>query len=196
MPTPGLSIEEVFKRVRISVRNATAGKQTPWESSSLIGDFYFRGSALDKNQSTAIMPKVQPQSTPEPASLRKESNFFTFDLYKCRASGASVICDFTVTNNDKDRVLQISASYLFDDFGTQYQSVRTQIASAEGSSPRVFLVSGVPTKGRITFGKISLDATKITLLTLRCFVPVNQGPILDLRGDRFVIEYRNISLRE
>ncbi len=44
MLVPGLSIEEVFKRVRISVRNSTAGKQTPWESSSLTGDFYFRRS--------------------------------------------------------------------------------------------------------------------------------------------------------
>lgn len=42
MLMPGLSIEEVFKRVRISVRNSTAGKQTPWEASSLTGDFYFR----------------------------------------------------------------------------------------------------------------------------------------------------------
>ncbi|MGI9066627.1 MAG: caspase family protein [Pyrinomonadaceae bacterium] len=42
MLMPDLSIEEVFKRVRISVRNSTAGKQTPWEASSLTGDFYFR----------------------------------------------------------------------------------------------------------------------------------------------------------
>ena len=39
--TPGLSIEEVFKRVRISVQRLTSGRQTPWESSSLTGDFYF-----------------------------------------------------------------------------------------------------------------------------------------------------------
>lgn len=39
----GLSIEEIFKQVRISVRDATAGKQTPWESSSLTGNFYFTG---------------------------------------------------------------------------------------------------------------------------------------------------------
>lgn len=43
MRTPGLGIEEVFKQVRISVRAATAEKQTPWESSSLTGEFYFAG---------------------------------------------------------------------------------------------------------------------------------------------------------
>lgn len=41
MRYPGLSIEEVFKRVRVSVLGLTQGKQTPWESSSLIGEFYF-----------------------------------------------------------------------------------------------------------------------------------------------------------
>ena len=43
--TPGLGIEDVFKRVRIAVRNLTQGKQTPWESSSLIGDFYFNNNS-------------------------------------------------------------------------------------------------------------------------------------------------------
>jgi hypothetical protein len=46
--TPGLGIEEAFKRVRISVRNLTRGRQTPWESSSLIGDFYFVNASVEK----------------------------------------------------------------------------------------------------------------------------------------------------
>ena len=38
---PGLKIEEIMKRVRIDVNKASLGKQAPWESSSLMGDFYF-----------------------------------------------------------------------------------------------------------------------------------------------------------
>ena len=44
MLTPGLKIEDVFKRVRIGVKNRTARKpapQIPWENSSMMGDFYF-----------------------------------------------------------------------------------------------------------------------------------------------------------
>jgi hypothetical protein len=44
MLTPGLKIEDVFKRVRIGVKNRTSRKpspQIPWENSSLMGDFYF-----------------------------------------------------------------------------------------------------------------------------------------------------------
>jgi hypothetical protein len=41
MRLPGASIEKVFKQVRIGVQDKTQGKQVPWESSSLVGDFYF-----------------------------------------------------------------------------------------------------------------------------------------------------------
>jgi uncharacterized caspase-like protein len=39
----GLSVEELFKRVRIGVWEETKGRQIPWESSSLVDDFYFAG---------------------------------------------------------------------------------------------------------------------------------------------------------
>jgi len=38
---PGLRIEDVFKRVRSEIRVKTQGRQIPWESSALEGDFYF-----------------------------------------------------------------------------------------------------------------------------------------------------------
>ncbi|MBL8704045.1 MAG: caspase family protein [Rhodospirillales bacterium] len=39
--TPGVAVEEVFKRVRIDVSRDTNADQTPWESSSLVGSFMF-----------------------------------------------------------------------------------------------------------------------------------------------------------
>jgi hypothetical protein len=41
LPLPGLRLEDVFKRVRVAVDRQTGGAQLPWESSSLVGDFYF-----------------------------------------------------------------------------------------------------------------------------------------------------------
>src|SRR5215470_13695194 len=34
-------VEQVFKHVRVGVMSATAGKQVPWEASSLVGDDFF-----------------------------------------------------------------------------------------------------------------------------------------------------------
>ena len=39
---PGQKAEDLFKRVRVRVTQATGDQQVPWESSSLKGDFYFR----------------------------------------------------------------------------------------------------------------------------------------------------------
>lgn len=41
MDVPGIKIEDVFKRVRSNVVRKSHDAQTPWESSSLTGDFYF-----------------------------------------------------------------------------------------------------------------------------------------------------------
>jgi hypothetical protein len=41
---PGLPVEEVFKRVRFGVLADTGKLQVPWENTSLVRDFYFKGA--------------------------------------------------------------------------------------------------------------------------------------------------------
>jgi hypothetical protein len=45
---PAARIEDVFKRVRLNVRQASQGRQIPWESTSLEDDFYFRPGGAAK----------------------------------------------------------------------------------------------------------------------------------------------------
>jgi hypothetical protein len=56
--TPGLPIEQMHKQVRIAVTAASNGDQVPWESSSIMGDFYFAGnnSAPGTVQTVAATP--------------------------------------------------------------------------------------------------------------------------------------------
>ncbi len=42
MQTPNKPIEQVFKEVRRAVQAETKNQQTPWENTSLSGDFYFK----------------------------------------------------------------------------------------------------------------------------------------------------------
>ena len=54
---PGLKVEDVFKRVRARVEEETgrkARKQTPWEHSSLKGDFYFVPPEVDDDDSGKV----------------------------------------------------------------------------------------------------------------------------------------------
>jgi hypothetical protein len=55
--TPGLKLEEVIKRTRADVVQASGDKQLPWDSSSLTGDFFFV-------QTTAAMTPSIVQPTP------------------------------------------------------------------------------------------------------------------------------------
>jgi len=48
--TQGITIEEVFKRVRIGVMGETGKKQVPWESSSISGYFYLAGGTPSAGQ--------------------------------------------------------------------------------------------------------------------------------------------------
>lgn len=43
---PNLTVEQVFKNVRENVLKQTNNKQLPWDSSSLVGDFYFSGQGI------------------------------------------------------------------------------------------------------------------------------------------------------
>ncbi len=44
--TQGLPIEQMFKEVRVAVLDATGEQQTPWDTSSLTGDFSFCAGGL------------------------------------------------------------------------------------------------------------------------------------------------------
>ena len=69
--TPGLPVEQVFKRVRLEVNTATKGEQTPWDSSSLTRDFYFIppvNGTPDKKEALELGAVKRPtiQSEPSP----------------------------------------------------------------------------------------------------------------------------------
>ena len=82
MSIPGLSIEEVFKNVRIGVTQETNELQVPWEESSLIGDFYFLQNSdakVDKK-----LPESSSVATEQVASKEQNSTFST-ESYRATA---------------------------------------------------------------------------------------------------------------
>src|SRR5215213_9642289 len=62
---PGLPIEEVFKRVRVQVKQKSNGVQIPWDASSLEGSFFFvpgaGGAATPPSVAGATQPPVYTQ---------------------------------------------------------------------------------------------------------------------------------------
>ncbi len=66
MQQPGLKVEDVFKNVRVQVLNKSHGQQTPWESSSLVGDFYFHSPGHAGIQSASYATAGNPTNNAIP----------------------------------------------------------------------------------------------------------------------------------
>ncbi len=88
MEVEGLRVEDVFKQVRSAVREMTQGRQVPWESSSLEGDFYFRTPA------PVAAPAFAPERTAGVApaqSSRGESAARTLKTWKEPVTGMDFV---------------------------------------------------------------------------------------------------------
>ncbi|MFO1109804.1 MAG: caspase family protein [Bradyrhizobium sp.] len=73
---PNLPIEQLFKRVRLEVNSTTAGRQIPWESSSLTSDFYFFGdTAVAATRAPARGPVVAAASNLPSRSVQQAYDF-------------------------------------------------------------------------------------------------------------------------
>jgi formylglycine-generating enzyme required for sulfatase activity len=103
-----LNIEQVFKQVRIAVRSKTQGKQIPWESSSLEGDFYFSASvpkpdAIKSNTSPAFDPASIELSFWE--SIKNSGDADDFKAYLEKYPGGA----FVALARNKIRSLETSS---------------------------------------------------------------------------------------
>ena len=91
MRTPGVPIETVFKRVRLTLDRETGGKQVPWESSSLKGDFYFvpSGEQVESPPAAvverpALAPAQQDYAMARPPvsranEIKRDGRFIAYD---------------------------------------------------------------------------------------------------------------------
>jgi hypothetical protein len=75
MQKTGLKVEDVFKNTRAEVLDRSNGKQTPWESSSLVGDFYFHQVPGDSQSETSLAvsspAKAERYQTVQQKNLRE-----------------------------------------------------------------------------------------------------------------------------
>ena len=85
MQTPGLGIFEMFMKVRKSVRQKSGGRQVPWESTSLEGNFYFNPERAEDGGHGGTMvadsggagvetPHQSPDQSPVQAAPRPEAS--------------------------------------------------------------------------------------------------------------------------
>ena len=72
MGVPGLTVEELLKRVRASLKHLTNGEQVPWESSSLVGDFYLNNAGNVNPARPNIVGGASNLSTIDAVAVERE----------------------------------------------------------------------------------------------------------------------------
>jgi len=138
-------------------------------------------------------PEEPLPEKPSVALPKVEANNFTFEAKGCKMSGTSLTCEVLITNNGQDRELDIhgrsySKSRMFDDFGNQYITSQVQLANKVGDRHigNLLLVSGIPTKAKLSFEKVSPQTSRVVLLDIGCWSS-------DTRKN-FKVQLRNIPL--
>ena len=122
---PDMKIEEVFKNVRAKVVQESGGRQTPWESSSLIGDFYFFPehvqqinpaiSVVSESKESAIQSNEEMPGYSE-SSARWKAEGSTYWIY---VNGLNISKETSSKTEGKDLIVfqkTTGVSYLLHDF--------------------------------------------------------------------------------
>ncbi len=126
------------------------------------------------------------QREPAKAVMKVVANNFSFELQQCKMSGNTINFHFLITNNDRDRNLEMSGSRIIDDLGNEASTERLLLGNA---SPWIFgsvsnvLVSGIPMKANVIFEDISFQPNYIALLEILCY-----------SDNDFKVQFRNIPI--
>jgi hypothetical protein len=105
--SPGLPIEEVFKRVRVQVKQKSSGVQIPWDASSLEGAFYFVDGMPT---ATSVAAPPSPITTQPPASIQPTTQPVST---LTRSSGISLdLIESNFKSNLMDEVIKDGENFL------------------------------------------------------------------------------------
>jgi uncharacterized protein YgiM (DUF1202 family) len=143
---PGLSIADVFQEVRTKVLASTGNQQTPWDSSSLTGRFYFK--APDATQTASVTPPPAAASAEEEALKNEKAHW-----------------DSVKDSNDPEEIKLYLAKYPNGYFVDLAKAKHDELNGAAKAA------SAEPTAGAATNGRESLQPSQPSALGIIAMSP-------------------------
>lgn len=147
----GLTIHQIMNRVRNGVRSSTNGKQIPWESSALTGDFYFNSTTLIVEDKTETLFWQVVKQENNPPFYQKYLNRYPQGLYKLQAQTAIQ----QLLGADISRELVEKADYLYFDkedekaaFHLYQQAANQRSTSAMASLAEMWAIGAATDVGK------------------------------------------------
>lgn len=142
--TPGLEVEDVFKRTRVAVKRRSGGYQVPWEESSIEGDFVLAGGPP-----SASAPPPEPLPLPEPVAPPRAAG-------DARVRGALDSLSYKYTVNDRGN---FQLTFGFKDGRSQSVFVYSGVEKFGGREIREVTSTAYRVKGALP-----LDSSEALLL--------------------------------
>jgi TolB-like protein len=188
------TVTDLGKTLRVNARliDTMSGEIFAVASAEIVkDDAVIKLIGGDTNQSTTNN-QSQEASSAKPPTQKIDAQFFTFELKQCRISGSAVICDFVITNNDRDRQfgILIDGTGLIDDANNTVMVKAlddVSLANTKGSfisgKAETMMVAGVATPARVIIREVSPQARKLSILGLHCDA-----------GGEFRVRFRNVPL--
>ena len=187
---PNLRVEEMFKNVRRSVLKKTRNRQTPWESTSLTGNFSFIKNGREADIETTVVAETLLESTTvsEPSEsipssdppvsqrmlLAQSIDDIELQLQTCKPQGDGLRCEFLVKDQAQNRQICIYGIYggskvsnVVNSRGMRYSGKSVRFGTAEGRSSNPIcqkLSQGIGVKAFITFEDVPKQTEPFSLV--------------------------------
>jgi hypothetical protein len=117
---PGLKIEDVFKNVRINVMKYSDDLQTPWESSSLVGDFYF----VEEEATVSATQTISTDDKSDEDILKDATDYLFPDEASLSIRWKASNNRYTALMNEKDITAETVNSGCGDDLLVYHENTR------------------------------------------------------------------------
>ena len=185
MQKPGVQVEQVFKQVTQAVHAETRQRQTPFMTSSLLGDFYFKPASATAS-TTAPAPKPAP--TPAPTTQTTPSTIDGLSL----DDWLLVYGDNTITIASLDKVVAYEQQHGGNAASRSYINRGLQVALANVNSADDLLeyqrkfgyLPGAPAQIEARLAELlAAGASRQDLIRLRGQFPASATLRLQLAGE-------------
>ena len=185
MQKPGVQVEQVFKQVTQAVHAETRQRQTPFMTSSLLGDFYFKPASATAS-TTAPVPKPAP--APAPTTQTTPSTIDGLSL----ADWLLVYGDNAITTANLDKIIAYERQHGGNAASRSYINKGLKVALANVNSADDLLeyqgkfgyLPGAPAQIEARLAELlAAGASRQDLIRLRGQFPASATLRLQLAGE-------------
>jgi uncharacterized protein (TIGR02145 family) len=191
---PDLTINQIFQKVRTIVIQKSNQQQTPWDASSLTGDFYFipgnnAGEPQTEQQPVQLIPVINAPAVSNPAILNKTATGASMKASVTDDGGASVVARGICYGNTTD--LNVSSLKTIEGSGTgEFTSTVGGLSPGKTYYARTYAINSAGTtySSQVSFrtdpAKPVITAPKISFIT--SVSALSNGSISDDGGSKIL----------